>query len=280
MICFSDMDGTFLTSRKEISALNLEALDGLAAAGMFFVPCTGRPLRGVLPTLREHPAVRYVVTTNGAAIYELDEHDPSLGAARLLHATLLDRDRALAVWEAVRGLDVTFDIFADGVCYLRRDLIARIPEFVADPFIARSMMDNRIPVDEEPPATLARVHELDRISVYWHDPCDRDAVAEVLHQIEDVEVTSSFTQNFEIMGPGASKGAALAWLCDHLGIPVADAVAFGDHLNDISMIEAAGTGVAVANAEPEVRAAADVVARSNDESGVGRFILERLEAQR
>ena len=42
------------------------------------------------------------------------------------------------------------------------------------------------------------------------------------------------------------------------------------------MIKAAGTGVAVANAEPEVRAAADVVAMSNDDAGVGRFVLDRL----
>ena len=61
-----------------------------------------------------------------------------------------------------------------------------------------------------------------------------------------------------------------------MGEPVEDAVAFGDNLNDLSMVQAAGTGVAVANAEAEIREAADIVCGSNDKAGVGRFIMDML----
>lgn len=278
MIVFSDMDGTFLTSRKEVSARNLAALDALASAGMAFVPCTGRPLQGILPELMNHPSVHHAICANGAAIFELDPQNRTLAAARRIHQVTLPRARARAIWDVARGRDVTFDIFADGHCYLRRDLYERIGEFVSDPFVAQSMAQNRIPVDTDPAETLANVQVLERVSVYWRDPRDRDEILAGLAGIDGIEVTRSFPTNIEIMGTGASKGAALTWLCDHLDIPVGEAVAFGDNQNDISMIEAAGTGVAVANAEPEVRDAADAICASNDENGVGAFILERLGA--
>ena len=82
--------------------------------------------------------------------------------------------------------------------------------------------------------------------------------------------------NIEVMGDGVCKGTALAWLCSHLGIDVADAIAFGDNINDIEMLQVSGLGVAVANAEPEVRKAADLVAATNDEDGVAHVILNQL----
>ena len=177
--------------------------------------------------------------------------------------------------EHARNRDVTFDVFADGTCYLRRDLFDRIDEFAGDPYMAQSMRDTRTPGDEDAPATIARVHQLERVSMYWHDPRDRTELTEALSAMEGIDLTRSYPMNIEVMEAGASKGASLAWLCGHLGIAVENTVAFGDNLNDLSIILAAGTGVAVANAEAEVRSSADAVCASNDEAGVGAFILER-----
>ena len=57
MIFFSDMDGTFLTSTKQVSDMGWRALDALAAAGVEFVPCTGRPLSGIPAEVLAHPSV-------------------------------------------------------------------------------------------------------------------------------------------------------------------------------------------------------------------------------
>lgn len=117
---------------------------------------------------------------------------------------------------------------------------------------------------------------VERVAMYWKDPADRDAILTALQGVEDIEVTRSYPTNIEVMEAGTSKGTAMAWLCGHLGTSAASAIAFGDNLNDVSMLEAAGLGVAVANAEPEVRAAADVTCPSNDEDGVARTIMEQL----
>lgn len=272
-IVFSDLDGTFLDSRKQVSDHNRQALDELARRGIPFVPCSGRPLGGIAPELLEHPATRYVVSANGATVSELDPTDHRTDTARTIHQTPLDRSYACAVWELARGRDVTFDIFADGQCYLRRDLFDRIGEFADDPYIAESMRNTRTPVDEEPEATIARVQVLERVSIYWKDPRDRDEILAALRTMSGIDITRSYPMNIEVMDAHASKGAALAWLCAHLGIDVADSVAFGDNINDIPLLQAAGTGVAMANAEDETKAAANELCASNDESGVGAWLL-------
>ena len=89
----------------------------------------------------------------------------------------------------------------------------------------------------------------------------------------------SLPGNVEITHRDATKGAALEFLCGHLGIPAAQAAAFGDERNDCSMLRAAGLGVAMGNAAPEARAAANAVTASNDEDGVARMVLRLLEGE-
>jgi hydroxymethylpyrimidine pyrophosphatase-like HAD family hydrolase len=79
----------------------------------------------------------------------------------------------------------------------------------------------------------------------------------------------------EISAAGVSKASALARLCREHGIDRTDVIAFGDMPNDLPMLAWAGHAVAVANAHPDVLAAADEVTAANDESGVAR-VLERL----
>lgn len=279
MIFFSDMDGTFLTDDKAVSPASRRALDAIAAAGMEFVPCTGRAAGGIHAELLAHPAVRHIVSSNGAMVMELDEEAPTdLDRARVLMSSPLDRGRARAVWEIARRHDVTYDVFADGDCICRRDFFERVPEFVPDEQVARGMVETRTPVDEDPLETIARVRTLDRVAMYWKDPADRDAILEALHGIGGIDVTSSYPTNIEVMEAGVSKGSALAWLCGHLGLACADAVAFGDNYNDVEMLRTAGMGVAMANAEEDVRACADRVCASNAEDGVAATIMELLEA--
>ena len=102
--------------------------------------------------------------------------------------------------------------------------------------------------------------------------------AELQVQVGDrLTVMRSHPLFVEVTSPNVSKGKALAFLADWYGIPRAETIAVGDSGNDLSMIEWAGLGVAVANATPEVLAAADWIAPPVSENGVvaviERFIL-------
>lgn len=89
-------------------------------------------------------------------------------------------------------------------------------------------------------------------------------------------VTLSKPHYLEIIHPEVSKGAALARLAGELGIPIEETVAVGDSFNDIEMVEAAGLGVAVANAIPELKAVADVVLERTADDGAIAEIAERF----
>ena len=79
----------------------------------------------------------------------------------------------------------------------------------------------------------------------------------------------------EILPLEVSKGAALKLLLERIGVPREQVVALGDAMNDLEMLHYAGAGVAVSNADPALRAAADFVVCSNEEDAV-RACLERF----
>ena len=91
-----------------------------------------------------------------------------------------------------------------------------------------------------------------------------DGLAEATH--------SSGSGLVELTALGVTKAAGLTWLCERLGVPAQDVVAFGDMPNDVPMLAWAGRAVAVANAHPAVKAVADEVTGSNDEDGVARWL--------
>jgi hydroxymethylpyrimidine pyrophosphatase-like HAD family hydrolase len=101
---------------------------------------------------------------------------------------------------------------------------------------------------------------------------------ELLGDLAEVSHSSAHDALLEISAPGVSKASSLAQLCARAGIASGEVMAFGDMPNDLPMLVWAGRGVAVANAHPDVLAAADEVTGSNDESGVAA-VLEHVLAE-
>jgi hydroxymethylpyrimidine pyrophosphatase-like HAD family hydrolase len=88
----------------------------------------------------------------------------------------------------------------------------------------------------------------------------------------EIKITSSTWNDLEFNNPSAHKGSSLARFAEYLGFGLENCMSFGDGRNDLTMIEAAGIGVAMENAVEEVKAAADHITRSNDENGVAEAI--------
>lgn len=276
-IVFSDLDGTLLTSDKRLSERTVAALDHLAAAGIEFVPCSGRPLVGLLPELLAHPSVHYAVCANGVLVCRVGEVDASaeLGAVpegEVLHREDMGAEAVLALYDVLKDRDVLFDVFGDGGVYVERDRYERMDQFGLSGELLSQMRRMRTPMDAKIPQIVAGLGHVERVSVYWRDRADRDLTTRTVDSMPGLCWVSSLPTNVEVSSVRASKGAALAWLCDHLGIPVSEAVAFGDGLNDASMLEVAGVGVAMANADPAARAAAGATCPSNDDDGVARYL--------
>ena len=105
------------------------------------------------------------------------------------------------------------------------------------------------------------------------DPQQRLEQLKIMPELfPDYNITSSIYCNIEINTKASDKGAALRSLCEKLGIDIRDTMVFGDGLNDIGMFRAAGLSVAMANADPALKAEADFVTAGNDENGVAAAI--------
>ena len=100
------------------------------------------------------------------------------------------------------------------------------------------------------------------------------ALREELESWGAFEITNSSPFNLEMNPLGISKATALKELCDVLGIDISQSIAVGDSLNDIAAIREAGLGVAMGNAQEEVKEAADVITLSNNEHGVAHIIRD------
>ncbi len=268
-IVFADMDGTFVDSQKRIPPLNIRMLDRLDELDIPFVPCTGRPVGAVPHELLEHPATRYVVGANGAVV-----HDVRAGETTRIRD--LEPEQVLELYERIRDLKVTFDVFADGVVYAPRTRYDAMGSYGISDAMLEMLRKVRTPVDLDVPQIVARASHIEKVTCFWGDETARDGIERAIAEMPGLNVAKGDPKDFEFQAEGVSKGSALVWLCERLGIRVAHSVAFGDEMNDLSLVEAAGLGVAMANANEAVRAAADDIALSNDEAGVGVYLLQLL----
>ena len=257
----TDLDGTLLRSDLTVSDRSRRALAAVEEAGRTLVLVTGRPPRWMPPVVEQTGHTGLALCANGATVYDLateqvvQEHliDPEVGAKVVVAIREALPEVSFAVERG--GAGGLGHEQAYGVPYAAKSdvLVAEVDELVAEP-VAKLLARHD---DMDPDEMLARVREV------------VGDLAEVTH--------SSARGLMEISASGVSKAVALSRLADELGVPADDVVAFGDMPNDLPMLGWAGHAVAVANAHPEVLAAADEVTATNDDDGVAR-VIERLLA--
>jgi len=168
----------------------------------------------------------------------------------------------------------------DSCCYTEPWYMDRLQEFFDDPVFIETFRRLRHPCPEGlRPFLWEKGMPLQKINTYYRDDAHKAEVEQAYDRLfPDLVITSSGKRNLELNIASATKGGGLRALCRIRGVDPAEAVAFGDGTNDASMIQAAGLGVAMGNAAPELIAVADRVTLSNNEDGVA-VLLEELLAQ-
>lgn len=271
-IVFSDMDETFLHTDKSLDSKNMAMLDRLAELGIPFVPCSGRAFNVLPQEVVNHPASKYVVSCDGAVIRDLSTQT-------VLHESTVTKEQALELYQKLKDLPVTFDIFADGGVYQERSRHNLITHLGIPADHAAFMQRSRTPFDQSVEEFIDSVATIERLGSYWsvaEGEKYQALVADAVASVKGLSGTASMSMGMEILADGTSKGAALQWLCNYLGLSTENAAAFGDSLNDVAMLSAAGMGTAVANARLEDFEAATYITLTNDEAGFSRFLTWAL----
>lgn len=266
-----DLDGTLLNDAKEIPEENLRMLHRAAECGIQLVPATGRIYPGLPEQLRALPFVRYCICVNGAQVYDAWEK-------KVICRAEIPSARAIEMAEFMDGLPAIYDCYQDDWGWMSGSMYAKIDEFVIDPGVARLTKMTRTAVDDLKATLRERGKPVQKMQMHFRDQEQRLYWLDALPALwPDISVTSSISSNIELNSLDANKGAALKKLCRLLGVGVDETLAFGDGSNDLTMLSAAGTGVAMLNASDKVKAASNLVTEAdNNCAGVARTVCSLM----
>ena len=268
----SDLDGTLLNRNKEITPRLFGALKNLDELGVFFVPSTGRPFGTVPKAIKELPFLKYVITSNGATIYDAVEQ-------KNIIENFLTPEAVDAVIEIARELPVITEYFIDGKAYIAKAVYDDLTPFELTESHKAYIKNSRTPVEDFWNEMKKNNTVLENINLVFKDMDLRKEIWDKLKATELASVTAATTKNIEITSLFATKAKALEKLCDLLGLTREQVLAMGDGDNDMPMIQFAGIGVAMENGEEHIKQAADIIADDCNDFGAAK-ILEQIIASK
>mgnify|MGYP001852296767 FL=1 len=260
-----DLDGTLLNEKKEITPRTRNVLEKAIAEGIVVLTATGRPWMGIPEELRDFPGMKYALTSNGARIIDTR-------TGQVLEEHLLSCDLAKKALEICGKYDTLLEVYFDGQGYADEEKMALVEKYHKNPNMREYMRKTRIPVRDVSELVQKENRGLDKVQVLFADMQERSRAWQELEEENALELVSSLGYNIEINAAGVDKGNGLISLGRMLGIRPEEIMACGDGDNDINMLRNTGFGVAMANAEQEVKDAADYITLSNEEDGAAAAI--------
>ena len=269
----SDLDGTLLNKNKEITPRLFEALEKLDELGIYFVPSTGRPFGTVPKAIKELPFLKYVITSNGATIYDATEQ-------KNIIENYLTPEAVDAVIEVAKELPIITEYFIEGKAYIAKSVYDDLSPFDLTESHEFYIKNSRTPVEDFWNEMKRNNTVLENINLVFKDMELRKEIWDRLKALGLASVTAATTKNIEITSLYATKAQALEKLCEVLGFSRENVLAMGDGDNDMPMIQFAGIGVAMANGEEHIKQAADIIADDCNDFGAAKILEQIIEEQR
>nr|MBQ8245354.1 HAD family phosphatase [Oscillospiraceae bacterium] len=251
-IVFSDIDGTLINSRKQITPATLSAIRTLEEKGIPFVISSGRGPTGIYPILEEYGIRCPMVAYSGSVI--LDENRKVL-----FHRGIpKERVKEILAFIEQEQLDMTWSLHS------------------LEQWVVKDRTDSR--VLEQEALVQARSEEGTADSIA--DPqinkilciCAPGKLPEIQKRLSEAfpeyTVVASSGTLLDVMDASVTKGTAIHTLCKLWQVPVSGTIAFGDHYNDVDMLRTAGKGYLMANAPEALKQQFPLHTLDNDHDGI------------
>lgn len=268
-IIATDLDGTLLNSQMELSQENNAAIQAYASMGGHFVASTGRSFSEICEAVKEHPAIRYFITSNGGAVFDRERKEC------MVRCGIIGAEKEFLL-RTLRRYQSIFTIHFDGVSYADQDCRDH------DLYRSYRMHEFFIRHIEERDDYIGNfqtfcdgMDHIESCCCFFRTEQDLEACRAELLAHGGFSVTASMPHNLEINSARSGKGVALLALAEKLGVDPQKTIGVGDSTNDADNLRRAGLGLAVQNAHPDLLKIADRVICSNDEH-IAKYILENI----
>lgn len=266
-----DLDGTLLTEEKKLTPRTRDILERLSAQGILLMTTTGRALAGIPDDVKALSGAKYALTSNGAGVY----HRKDDGSYELVLENLMNHERAIELIGELSAFEVMPDPFIDGACYMLKEKAYLIDKMDVSDAMKDYIRMSRTQVADM--KTFLQDKQVQKITINFAvgedgHRIDLEPVWRVLKRYPEFVAVTGGIQNIEISDTKATKGDAMMALAGQLGIRAEQILAFGDSENDNTMLQMAGTGVAMANALDITKEVADEITLSNEEDGVAVWL--------
>ena len=229
-----DLDGTLLTTQKELTAYTKDVLRRAIDQGIVVMPATGRPIAGVPKELLEIPGIMYAVTANGGRIVDVRTRET-------IYECLVQPETAERLMDVFEHYDTLREIYYDGIGYAQEDGLMRIDRYLDSQPMIRYMLSTRRTVSDIRKKMKEENRGADKVQGLFVSVEDRDAAREELKAIPGIEATGALEKNIEVNAQGVNKGSVMVRLGEWMGICREEIMAFGDGLNDLRRFNMRGS---------------------------------------
>lgn len=266
-IVVSDLDGTLLGKDQTVSKENLKAIAEMHRLGVHFVLATGRALSEIPKELIDSDGVRYIITSDGAAVWDkLSE--------KMIISRYIPKELTKLILDTVYTHTAYTVVHENGKAY--RDAERHSTEILdachINKYFCNLILERSVPQNEYY-EFVSSSDAVEMFCIFFESDDARRECKRIFLETGKLCVASSGSSNLEIYFSEAGKGNALKALLKKLEVNASQAIAVGDSSNDYTLIKAAGLGLATENACDELKAMADKTICKNSEH-IAKHILE------
>lgn len=259
----SDMDGTLLNSQGKVSDETKKAMKNLLEKGMYIAIATGRIYTTARVYAKHLGIVTPIICCNGAVVKNLEDD-------KKIYGNPISKEDCFKIIDICKENDLYFHFYSEDTIYGEK-LEYKMLYF--SEWAKTLNEEDRIKIKVvEDSREIIEKETIYKFGIQTDDIELLDYISKLMNKEKNIEARKSLSNMLDLMNKGVSKGNAVKNLAKSLGIKREEIIAIGDNENDISMLEYAGLGVAMGNAEEEVKKVADYVTDTNDNEGVANVI--------
>ena len=263
-----DLDGTAFDDYKKLSTRIRAAIREANDRGVITVIATGRPVSALPDEVFGVYGLKYAVTEDGARVISLMDKKP-------IYVNTIDRDAAERLFDLLEETRPFVEVFVDGIAYFGQEEYESIASGRNTTRTFEYVASTRTAVPDIFEFSRRHIGELEEVNVNYLDRDVKDSTDNKIVELEGLSVTRSGLLNTEICGADASKAMGVEELLRKFGFDRSELMAVGDSPNDLAMIEYAGIGVAMENADECVKEAAGFVTGTNNDDGAA-IAIEKI----